>query len=125
MEVTAKHRFARISAKKARLVTRAIAGKQVGEVLALLAHSPQRAAMIVAKVVKSAAANAENNDAVESAPEEMYVTCARVDGGPSLSRYKFGARGRIVPRLRRMSHITIELAEKVDSLSDVNDEGEE
>ncbi len=90
----------------------AIAGKRVDQAFAALAGTPRRAAAMITKVLKSAAANAENNQAVECDPDEMFVTSATVDGGPSLSRFKFGARGRIVPRKRRMSHITIGLSEK-------------
>jgi large subunit ribosomal protein L22 len=67
---------------------------------------------MITKVLRSAAANAENNQTVECDTDEMYVTCATVDGGPSMSRYRFGARGRIVPRKKRTSHITIGLSEK-------------
>ncbi len=112
MEIRAVHRFARISAKKVRIVIGAIAGKRVNQAFAALAVTPSRAAAMITKVLKSAAANAENSQSVECDPEEMYVTRAMVDDGPSLSRFKFGARGRTVPRLRRMSHITIGLSEK-------------
>ena len=113
MEIRAAHRFARISAKKVRSAIGAIAGKRVNQAFAALAVTPSRAAAMIAKVLKSAAANAENNQSIECDPEEMYVTRAIVDEGPSLSRHKFGARGRVVPRLRRMSHVTIGLSEKV------------
>lgn len=115
MEIRAAHKFARISPKKVRSVISAIAGKQVDHAFAALAGTPRRAAAMITKVLKSAAANAENNQAVECDSGEMYVTYARVDGGPSLSRYKFGARGRMVPRKRRMSHITIGLSEKTST----------
>ena len=116
MEIRAAHRFARISPKKVRTVIGAIAGKRVNQAFAALAVTPTRAAAMITKVLKSAAANAENNQSVECDAEEMYVTRATVDEGPSLSRHKFGARGRIVPRLRRMSHITIGLSEKTGGL---------
>ncbi len=100
---------------KVRSVITAIAGKRVDHAFTALAGTPRRAAAMITKVLKSAAANAENNDTIECDSDEMYVTCARVDGGPSLSRHRFGARGRIVPRKRRMSHITIGLSEKASS----------
>ena len=112
MEIRAAHRFARISPRKVRPVMSAIAGRRVGEVIALLGASPRRAAALVGKVVRSAAANAENNDLIECEPEEMYITSARVDDGPRMRRHKFGARGRVKPRVKRMSHITIGLTEK-------------
>lgn len=112
VEIKAMHRFARISPKKARVVAKAIVGKRVDKAIALLTSTPRRAAVMIVKVLKSAAANAENNQAVECDPEEMYVTAATIDGGPSLKRHKFGARARIMPRRRRMSHITVCLSEK-------------
>ena len=112
MQIQAVHRFANISPAKVRSVIRVIVGKRVDHAFATLAGTPRRAAAMITKVLKSAAANAENNQTVECDPDEMYVTCARVDGGPSMSRYKFGARGRIVPRKKRTSHITIGLSEK-------------
>ena len=112
MDVKAAHRFARISPKKVRQVVAAIVGKRMDQALATLASSPRKAAALVSKVLKSAAANAESNDHVESDPEEMIVTTAKVDDGPRMNRYKFGARGRIMPRLKRMAHITICLSER-------------
>ncbi len=124
MEIRAVHRFARISPKKVRTVIGAIAGKRVNQAFAALAVTPSRAAAMIIKVLKSAAANAENNQSVECDPEEMYITRATVDGGPSLSRHKFGARGRVVPRLRRMSHITISLSEKTGAEEALNKKDE-
>ncbi len=112
MDATAVHRFARISPLKVRPVVSAIVGKPMGQALACLAASPRRAAAMVSKVLKSAAANAENNDKIESDPEEMYVSSARVDTGPQTRRYRYGARGRIVPRIKRMAHITVCLSER-------------
>ena len=112
MDVKAAHRFARISPKKVRPVVAAIVGKRMDQALATLASSPRRAAAMVSKVLKSAAANAESSDKVECDPEEMIVTTAKVDDGPRMSRYKFGARGRILPRVKRMAHITICLSER-------------
>lgn len=123
MEIRAVHRFARISPKKVREVIRAIAGKRVDQAFATLAGTSRRSAAMITKVLRSAAANAENNQSIECDSEEMYVTRATVDGGPSLKRYKFGARGRTVPRLRRMSHITIGLSEKTGAKEDSKEKG--
>ena len=112
MEIRAAHQFARISPKKVRPVVAAIVGKRMDQALAALASSPRRAAAMVSKVLKSAAANAENSDKVDCDPEEMIVATATVDDGPRMSRYKFGARGRIMPRLKRTAHITICLTER-------------
>ena len=112
MDIKAAHRFARISPKKVRPVVAAIVGKQMNQALATLSSSPRRAAAMVSKVLKSAAANAENSEKVECDPGEMIVTVAKVDDGPRMSRYKYGARGRILPRVKRMAHITICLSER-------------
>ena len=112
MDIKAVHRFARISPKKVRPVVSAIVGMRMGQAVATLASSPRRAAAMVNKVLKSAAASAENSEKVESDPEEMIVTTAKVDDGPRTNRYKFGARGRINPRVKRMAHITICLSER-------------
>lgn len=112
MDIRASHRFAKISPKKARPVVKAIVGQRVDRAIACLAASPRMAAAMISKVLKSAAANAENNEKVESDPEEMYVSFARIDTGPRIRRYKYGARGRILPRVKRLAHITVCLSER-------------
>ena len=114
MEVRAAHRFAHISPTKVRPVASAITGKRVDEALALLSSTHRRGAAMLTKVLKSAAANAESNEQVSSDPEEMYVISATVDDGPRVKKWKAGARGRVKPRVTRMSHITVRLTEKED-----------
>ncbi len=110
MEVRAVARFVRISPRKARLVLREIKGKPVQEALAILRFTPKKAARIVAKVVKSAAANAENN--FEMSPEKLYIVKAYADDGPRLKRWVPRARGRVDMIQKRMSHITVVVDEK-------------
>jgi len=110
MEARAVARYVRISPRKARLETRVIQGKPVGEALAMLRFTPKRAARIVEKVVKSAAANAENNHDMNR--DELVIASAYVDEGPSLKRIMPRARGRADRYQKRMSHITVVVRER-------------
>lgn len=103
----AKH--IRISPQKVRPVVDMVRGKDVDEALALLQFSPQRAAEPVGKALQSAIANAENNHGLLR--EDLYVSEIRADEGPTLKRYRFGGRGRVKPRKRRSSHITVVVEE--------------
>lgn len=110
MEAKAVARYVQISPRKARQVTRLIQGKPVGEALTTLQFTPKKAAQLVQKVVRSAAANAENNHDMDV--EELIVSSAFVDEGPSLKRIRPRARGRADRYVRRMSHITIVVRER-------------
>jgi large subunit ribosomal protein L22 len=110
MEVRAVAKYVRISPRKVRLVLESIKGKPVAEAMAILRYTPKKAARIVAKVVKSAAANAENN--FEMSPERLYIVKAYADDGPRLKRWMPRARGRVDMIQKRMSHITIVVDEK-------------
>jgi large subunit ribosomal protein L22 len=105
--VRASARYVRISPQKVRLVLDQVRGKGVEEALALLRFMPQRAARPVAKLIRSAAANAEDRDGL--GPDELYIARIYADDGPRLRRYRFGARLHIKPRIRRTSHITVVL----------------
>jgi len=105
MEVNATAKYLRIAPRKARLVVDLIRGKKVREAEAILKFSPQKGAELTAKVLTSAVANAENN--LSLAKEDLYVTKAYVDEGPSLRRFKPRAQGRADRMLHRMSHITV------------------
>ena len=91
MEVTSTYRFARISAFKAREVTREIQGYSASEALDLLAFSPKKAAVLVKKTLKSAIANAENNNDLRA--ENLVVKEAVVGEGATLKRFQPKARG--------------------------------
>lgn len=105
MDVKAVARYVRISPRKVRPVVALIKGKAVDEALAVLQFTPNRAARAVAKVVKSAAANAENN--LELARNTLRVSRAFVDSGPSVRRMHARARGRADVVKKRSSHITV------------------
>lgn len=104
-ETRTQIKYLRISPEKLRRVIAPLRGRKVGEALALLRHQPQAAARVLAKAIKSAAANAEDVHGVS--PEELVIRKLTADGGPSLKRRRSGARGRSKPILRRTAHITV------------------
>jgi large subunit ribosomal protein L22 len=103
----AKARFVRMAPMKCRRVVDLVRGKPVSEALAILRFSPQAAAEPVAKVIASAAANAENN--LDLDPDTLFVDVAMVDEGPTLKRIRPRAQGRAYRIRKRTSHITIEV----------------
>jgi large subunit ribosomal protein L22 len=113
MEVTAVTKFTGISAQKARLVLDEVRGKNAQEALVILAFMPQSAARMVAKTIKSALANATENFGLEA--QEMFISKIVADQAPSRKWRRFGARGRFKPWIRRSSHITVILDERVVS----------
>jgi large subunit ribosomal protein L22 len=100
----AKHRYARISARKVRLIADMIRGRDVQDALNLLKFTPNRAAGMVSKVLTSAVANA--NEA-EANVGSLVVDEARVDDGPVIKRFICKDRGRAHSILKRTSHITV------------------
>ena len=110
MEVRAVAKNIRRSPQKVRLVADNVRGRSVREALAILSLMPHGAARDVYKVVKSAAANAENNYELDA--NDLYVHRIYVDEGPTLKRYKARSHGRVAPRLRRSSHITAVVEDK-------------
>ncbi len=110
MQVTATARYVRLSPRKVRLVADLIVGKPVEEAAAILRFMPNAAARDVAKVLKSATANAENNFNLSA--DELVVARAVADDGPTLKRYRPRAQGRTFQILKRTSHITIAVADK-------------
>lgn len=111
MEVRAQARYIRISPQKARLVTRAVKGKGVEEALAVLQFTPKKAARLVCKVVESALANAQQRPQIDV--DTLYIKKIYVDGGPTLKRWRPRAMGRVNRILKRTSHITVVLDEKL------------
>ena len=109
MEAIAKHRFARTSAQKARLVADLIRGKSVAQALNILAFSPKKTAALMKAVLESAIANAEHNQGADI--DELKVASVFVDEGPSLKRIKPRAKGRADRILKRTSHITVVVGE--------------
>ena len=110
MEVVASARQIRVSPRKVRLVLDTVRGKKVDEALAILSFLPTPVARTVAKVVKSAAANAENN--YQMTPARLRIVKTFANEGQTLRRYRAGARGRVNPFRRRFSHITIIVEEE-------------
>jgi large subunit ribosomal protein L22 len=108
-EVRATARYIPVSPQKVRLVLDLVRDKDVNEALSILEFTPKRAARHVAKVIKSAVSNAEENFGL--AREDLYVAQIFADDGPTLKRGRAGARGRFKPILKRTSHITVVLAE--------------
>jgi large subunit ribosomal protein L22 len=102
-------KFIRSSPRKARLVIDAIKGKRVSEALAVLKFVPNHAAHSIAKVLSSAAANAQ--DGWGALPEELKVANIIADGGPTLKRVNARAQGRAYRILKRTTHLTVVLTE--------------
>jgi large subunit ribosomal protein L22 len=109
MQVTSTYRYARISAFKAREVTRAIQGRSASDALDLLTFSPKKAALLVQKTLKSAIANAENNASLKV--DTLLVKEAVVGEGPTYKRFRARARGSASPLRKRTSHIRIILSD--------------
>ena len=110
MRVSATAKYLRGSTRKARPVTQAIKGKPVEEAAALLRFMPQRAAGDVARVLKSATANAENNHNLSA--DDLIVADAIADEGPTIKRFRPRAQGRAFPIHKPMTHITIVVADQ-------------
>lgn len=111
MEVRAVTKFTGISAQKTRLVLDEMRGKRAEDALAMLQFMPQQAAGVVAKTIKSALANANENYGYDSA--EMFITKIYADAAPIRRWRRFGARGRFKPWRRPSSHVTVVLEERV------------
>ena len=110
MEVRSIHRYARISAFKAREVTREIQGLPVSAALDVLAFTPKKAAILVNQTLKSAIANAENNANLKA--DSLVVKEAVVGEGPTFKRMQTRARGSGARILKRTSHIRIVLTDE-------------
>ena len=112
MEVLSVYRGARISAFKARELTREIQGLAASAALDLIAFSPKKAALMVGKTLKSAIANAENNN--ELRVDTLVVKEATVGEGPTMKRSKSRARGSSSQIRKRTSHIRIVLTDEIE-----------
>ena len=105
MEVTAKATRIRVSPRKARLVVDMVRGKRVLDAIELMKFVPNRAATDVEKLLKSVAANAENNYDLD--PDRLWIKAIYADDGPSFRRFKAKARGRVGRIIRRNTHLTV------------------
>ena len=110
MEAKAKLSYLRISPRKVKIVLDLIRGKNVGMAAAILMQTPKAASEPVLKLLKSAAANAENNHGMD--PEKLYVSTCLVTPGPIIKRIMPRAQGRAYRINKRTSHITIKVSER-------------
>jgi len=110
MEVRAVAKNLRVSASKAHLLANMVRGRKVDDALTMLKFTPTPTAKIVAKVIKSAAANAENS--FQMSPADLKIVRMLVNQAPMMKRYRPAARGRVSPILKRSSHITVIVAEQ-------------
>ena len=112
MEATAKLRYLRITPRKVRVVADLIRGKKVDQALAQLAFVEKRAAEPVAKLLRSAVANAEVASKNQVDVDQLRVKSLMVDQGPSLRRYMPRAMGRAFKILKKTSHIELVISDE-------------
>lgn len=110
MEAKAIAKTVRIAPRKVRLVVNLIRGKKVGEALSILRLTPKGSSVVIEKVVKSAVANAVNNNKMDK--DRLFIKEAFVDEGVTMKRYMPRAKGSANTILKRTSHITVVVAEK-------------
>ena len=111
IEARATLKYARISARKVKIVADLIRGKNAHEALAIVKFTPKASSEIIEKLLKSAIANAENNHGMNH--DKLYVAEIFANQGPTLKRIRPAAKGSAVRIRKRTSHITIVLRERV------------
>src|SRR2546425_7900035 len=109
MAFPAKHRFARIAPRKARLLMDLVRGRDVDDALTLLQFSKQRASGMIEKVIRSAVANAGEQEADTN---NLYVAHAWADPGPTMKRFQPKDRGKAYSIMKRTSHLVVSLDER-------------
>ena len=110
MAFKASHRFARISPRKARLLMDLVRGRDVDDAISMLQFAKQRASGMVEKVIRSAVANA--NEQEVPSRNTLYVASARVDPGPIIKRFQPKDRGKAYAIQKKTSHLVVELGER-------------
>jgi large subunit ribosomal protein L22 len=110
MEVKAHARSIRIAPRKVKLVIDLIRGKNVGEAISILRHTPKAASPVVEKLLNSAIANAEHNHSLDV--NSLVVAQVFANEGPTMKRFRPRAMGRASRINKRTSHITLVLSEK-------------
>ena len=110
MEAKAHLNYVRISPRKVGIVCDLIRGKSVAQATAILMNTPKSASEPLLKLLKSAAANAENNHQMD--PEKLYVAETYANGGPIIKRIRPRAQGRAFRINKRTSHVTIVVKER-------------
>jgi len=121
----ARHRYARITARKARIIADVIRGRSANEALEILEFAPQRAAAFYLKVLKSAMANAAQDEHLNV--NRLYVADARADEGPLLNnrlRWRPGPQGRAMPFAKKTSHLTV-VVDQIPEVAETSDVGQE
>ena len=103
-------RYVRISPRKIQIVCDLIRGKDVGTAMAILMQTPKAASEPLMKLLKSAAANAENNHQMD--PEKLYVSSCYANPGPIIKRIMPRAQGRAYRINKRTSHVTVAVSER-------------
>ncbi|WP_038300474.1 50S ribosomal protein L22 [Metaclostridioides mangenotii] len=103
-------KYVRVTARKAGEVCELVRGKDVNEALAILKYTPRKAATILAKAVKSAKANAENNHEMDV--DNLYIASIVANQGPTMKRFMPRAMGRATTIRKRTSHIEVVVKEK-------------
>jgi len=111
MPFQAKHRFARISPRKARLLMNLIRGRDVDDAITLLKFSKQRSSDMIEKVVRSAVANAGEQE-VAPTRNTLFVAAAWVDPGPVIKRFQPKDRGKAYSIKKRTSHLCVTVDER-------------
>ena len=109
MEVSARLKYARISAQKVRLVADQVRGLSAEKAVDLLRFSNKKAAVIMKKVLDSAISNAEYNEGADA--DELKVSIVMIDEGPMAKRFHARARGRANQILKRTCHITVKVSD--------------
>lgn len=112
LEVRADLKWLGIPPTKVRLVLDSLRGQRARDAVQTLRFMPQGAARPLAKLIQSAIANAEENFGLN--PEDLFITRAWANGGPTMKRFRAGARGRAKPYERRSSHVTVVLQERAN-----------
>ena len=107
---SAKLSYARVPVQKACFVLDAIRGKDLQTALGIVAYNPRYASSVIEKLLKSAIANAENNNGLDA--KDLYVAECYANKGPTMKRIHPRAQGRAYRIFKRMSHITVVLDEK-------------
>ena len=124
IESRATARFVRTSAQKAGLVLALIRGKDVNRALATLKFTKKSVASDIAKVLRSAIANAQQQDGFSCYVDRLYVSAAFANQGPSQKRVRPAPMGRAFRVLKRTAHLTVQLAERPEKVVQVASSGE-
>jgi len=121
MPFQAKHRFARIAPRKSRLLMNLIRGRDVDDAITLLGFAKQRASGMIEKVVRSAVANAAEQEV--RSRNALFVKECWVDPGPTIKRFQPKDRGKAYSIMKRTSHLVVTLDEREDKKNSVEKSG--